>query len=124
MFDVAKWSKVTFFDPVVVGVDKDFSVTSYEESGSLADTASERDSVASSISLPLPLHGVHGSPQSIHSLVLAHDLPRSSCQKRQKIFDYAQAGHSLATKEAPTLEELGPKTPTNLEILSEKPASQ
>jgi hypothetical protein len=121
MFDVAKWSGVTFFDLVVVGVDKDFSVTSCEESGSLADTASERDSVASSISLPLP---PHGSPQSIHSLVLAHDLPRSSCQKRQKIFDYAQAGHSLATKEAPTLEELGPKTPSNLEISSEKPASQ
>jgi hypothetical protein len=124
MFDVAQWSGVAFFDPVAVGIDKDFSVTSGEESGSLADTASERDSVAPSISLSLPPHDVHGSPQSIHSLILVHDLSRGSCQKRQKIFDYGQAGHSLATKEAPTLEELGPKPPTNLEILSEKPASQ
>jgi hypothetical protein len=104
MFDAAQWSGVTFFTPVV-GSAKDFSVASGSEcSGSLADTASERDDVRSIKSdISLPLHSVHSRPRSSLSLSLAHD------QKRQKIFDYIQEGRLLATKEAPKLQDLGPE---------------
>ena len=124
MFHVAQWSGVTFFEQVDVGGDKDFSVTSGEETGSLAATGSERDSVASLISPPLPPHCVPGSPHNIHSLVRAHSPSRGSCQKRQKIFDYAQESHSLTTKVAPRLEDLGPETPTDLKISTGQPATQ
>ena len=116
---------MTFFKPVcvAVGSDKDFTVTSGEDTGSLADTASERDSVASIISLPLAPQSVLDSPRSSHPLSHAHSPSRGSHQKRQKIFDYAQEGHSLATRVSPRLEELYPKS-TVLEIYTEKSAAQ
>lgn len=115
MFDVTQWSAVTFFESVV-GSDKDFSVTS-GETCSLADTASEKDhcrSADSNISL-LQQDLLFNN----RSLTLAHDTLRGPCQKRQKIFDYAQEGHLLATKEAPKLDEIVPKSPSDLEISTE-----
>lgn len=125
MFDATQWSGVAFFESVVVvGDDKDFSVTS-GESCSLADTASERDDCRSlddnnnNISLP------QREVLLIHSLNnLVNGTPRGSCQKRQKIFDYVQEGHLLATKEAPKLEDIVPKTPTDLEISTEYASKQ
>jgi hypothetical protein len=125
VFNVARWSGVIFFEPVC-DRDKDFWLAFAREcSGSLADTASERGHLRSGES-DIPIISV-ANPANLRRTVsssLAHDTPRGSCQKRQKIFDYAQQGHLLATREVPKLEDLGPRTPTDLEISSQEATAQ
>jgi hypothetical protein len=127
-FDAAQWSGVVFFEYEFLP-HKDFDVASPaldQVIGSLAATALQSYPECSNTGLDknstyIPLEFC---VRKLSSVSCASHGPRDSCQKRQKVFDYTQEGHVLATKEAPKLEDLGPQTPTDLEISSEKPATE
>lgn len=117
-FDNAQWSEVIFFE----GVDarnKDFPIGSRCASGSqpsdsLADTVSEINHWRSLESIILSLEQSNLMRDDLlNRLQYDFPAPRGSCRKRQKIFDYCEEHHVLATKEAPKLEDLGQVTTTD-----------
>jgi hypothetical protein len=114
MFDSKQWLGVTFFGPAS-GNNKDFSSTLRKRS--LAATASEKPHP-----VPLELNLCDNRHiLAINAYLQSHYGPGTSSQKRQKIFDYAQAD-LFVSREEPKLEDL--QKSIDLEISTEKSAAQ
>lgn len=131
MFEAAEWLDVVFFEYGFGGSkwDKDFDVASPAHDqviGSLAATAlqSYRGCSYSGLDKNSTYIPLGFCVRKLSCVSCVSHGPRDSCQKRQKIFDYTQESHVLATKEAPKLEDLGPETPTDFKISSEKPPTE
>jgi hypothetical protein len=123
MFDAKQWSEVTFFEV------EDFSSCSSSSAGSsLADTATLDDHMRREINYLETklffddLNAILNAHKASSNVPYTHYDPGASPQKRQKIFDYAQEGHSIATKDAPKLDDLN--SPADSKPFTEKPSAQ